>query len=229
MRPVTAHPASTGTPGHNPVRLSSRGAPGHRPVPRRPRAGRPPRHRGDGLRLLRGRGRRRAAAGGERGRVGPLAAPPAGAGRDRREVVHRHDPAGDARELARRRRADGDPGAGPSRGGGGDGAGRRRGGRAHDPVVPRHLPARGRGGRGAGRAAVDAGVHLAGAGAHRRAGQPGRRARLRRAGPDRRRAGVGAPPARVAHGRAPARRPGPAQPGRRQHRAARTRGASWPW
>ena len=59
---------------------------------------------------------------------------------------------------------------------------------------------------------------LARAGAHGRAGGPRRGARLPRPGPDRRRAGVGTAPARVAHRGAPARRPRPAQPGRRQHR-----------
>ena len=52
-----------------------RGPSGHRPLPRGPRARRPPRHRRDGLRLLRRRGRRRAPARGQRGRLGPLAAP----------------------------------------------------------------------------------------------------------------------------------------------------------
>ena len=217
MRPVTAHPASTGTPGHNPVRLSSEA----------------PLVTDLSLDDLE-RDARHA--------IGEMAyAYYAGGADDERLLagnvaawahwqLHPRVLAGIA-EVTPATSLLGTPVSSPvaiaptaiqglahRRGGGGDGAGRRRGGRTHDPVVPRHLPAGGRGGRGAGRAALDAGVHLAGAGAHRRAGQPGRRARLRRAGPDRRRAGVGPPTARMAHGRAPARRPGAAQPGRRQHR-----------
>ena len=84
MRPVPAHPARTalraqplpgdGPPARQPlvIDLSLRGA----------RARSPAAHRGDGLRLLLGRGRRRAPAGGQHGSVGPLAAPSPGAGRD---------------------------------------------------------------------------------------------------------------------------------------------------
>ena len=67
MRPVPDHPASSDRSAHNPATgtLRSAGAhpAGHRPLAGGPGAGRPPDHRGDGLRLLRRRRRGRAPPG----------------------------------------------------------------------------------------------------------------------------------------------------------------------
>ena len=204
MRPVPAHPASTGPPGHNPdgsgrIGRSSahEAAAGHRPLPRGPGARGPARHRRDGLRLLRRRRRRRAAAGGNVAAWAHWQLHPrvlAGVA----EVSTATTLLGTPVQLAGGRRADGDPGAGPPRGRGGDGPGRRRGRGAADPVLAGDVPARGRGRRGARRRCGGCRSTCCGSGRGRPSSSPGRWPRLRRAGADGGRAGLGAAAARVA-------------------------------
>ena len=223
------NPASAGPAAGTELRLTGPAPLVDRPLARGAGAGGPARHRRDGLRLLRRRRRRRAAAGRERGGVGPLAAPPAGAGRDRRvstATTLLGSPVGSPVGIA--------PTAIQ--------------GLAH----PEGEVATARGAAAAGAlmilsslatcsledvaaaapdgAAVDADLRAAGPGPDGRAG----RTDAWRAGYRALVLTVDAPVSGLRlrewrDGRAPARRPGPAEPGRGQHRRAPGRAGSWPW